>query len=706
MSAHTPRVFEVPAALVAAGYGPTVDLDVLDRAVEFPGEFGDWAEKVLYRENAKILHDVCGDARLAPRGILSSVQLDDGSVLVSGLVNSDGRVWDSQFNAWGTPSTDVDVVDDTIILDEDEIAFVARALREGADEVWFRPYIPKAFVPAIVAAPAPPFDRQGKKAKQPEDPPDPMDVPAGSAIVAVVDPIDEDAVLELLAITPGPRVLRRHDAQWFDDPEWVPVLKSVRPPKIVRLNDAQVASVTAQVDRSTNNQDWEPFESDSREQYQIFTASAVSDLDLELPELQDEELEETVQSLIAVAGRELTPEDVKNTERLKRYWTIGEGAAKIRWGTPGAWTRCFRNVSKYMPPHVAKGYCTNLSQRLGGPGIATHVGDVSPLSSSSAIERSPYLQELQNEADERALFALVAVAGRELSPKDIKNTEQLKRYWTIGEGAAKIRWGTPGSWRRCYHHLVKYVGPRIAPGYCTNLSKRLGGPGIATHVGDAKPIPGSGQSWQEEAWDHYQAMTAANPEGINAYDKGKTFEQATGGVKRDYHGRFAPEGGSGRSTRSERRAETVSKSSGKWDESAAKFEIIDEDAEAEDKKRKKEREKAQREAQQEELAQISLEISEAVAAGDTVKAAQLRVKRAERALAFADTNIEKLRAQTALNNAKAALARARRSASKATTSRTSTESAERRLQVDKVVADFYNAKGRYPTEAELKDLGY
>jgi hypothetical protein len=373
MATHTPRSFEVPAALVAAGFGPTVDLDALDREVEFPGPFGEWAENVLYLENTKTLQDVCGDMRLLPRGILSSVQLDDGSLLIAGLVDSDGKVWNRELGSWTEPSDEVDIIDETIILDDDEVAFVARALREGADEVWFRPYIPKAFVSAVVAAPAPPQDRMGKKSTVPEPPPTAEEIPAGSAIIAVVDPIDEDAVLEMLAITPGPRVLRRHDGQWFNDPEWVTVLRSVKPPKIVKLTEAQVASVSAQVDRFTDEQDWEPFEADDREQYQIFTASASRSPYVQ--ELQRESDETALFALVAVAGRELTLKDRVNTERLKRYWTIGKGAAKIRWGTPGSWRRCHRHLVKYMPPGVAAGYCTNLAKRLGGHGVATHVGD-------------------------------------------------------------------------------------------------------------------------------------------------------------------------------------------------------------------------------------------------------------------------------------------------------------------------------------------
>lgn len=531
MSTHTPRKFEVPSALVAAGYGPTADLDLLDREVEFEGEFGEWAEKVLLIENTKILTDVCGDMKLLPRGILSSIQLEDESVLVSGLVDSDGRVWDRHLNSWSVPTDSIDIEEQTIVLDDDEVAFVARAFREGADEVWFRPYMPKAFVSAIIAAPPPPADRTGKKAKQPDPEPKNQEIPVGSAIIAVVDPIDEDAVLEMLAITPGPRVLRRHDGNWFEDPEWVPVLTSVRPPKIVKLDEAQIASVTSQVDRSTDEQDWEPFESGDREQYQIFTASA-------------------------------------------------------------------------------------------------------------------YLNDLLLESQQTALDALIAVAGRKLTPKDAASTERLKRYWTVGEGAAKIRWGTPGSWRRCYRHLVKYVGPRIAPGLCTNLAKRLGGHGVATHVTSS-----------------VESIVAANPQGVNQYDKGMSFEEATGGVKRDERGRFTFEGRSrsgrdlsrgtyDRSQRARRRKESLARF--RAEREAKKNKKSD----AEAKKREREARKAKRDAQRQVLADFSLRISEAAAAGNNVLAAELRVERAQKLLEFAEDDIQRTNAQAALNNAKTALARA------------------------------------------------
>jgi hypothetical protein len=60
-----------------------------------------------------------------------------------------------------------------------------------------------------------------------------------------------------------------------------------------------------------------------------------------------------VQSMIAAGGLD---RNRGNAERLRRYWTKGPGAAKIRWGTPGDWKRCVRYLSKYLGVR-AKGYC-------------------------------------------------------------------------------------------------------------------------------------------------------------------------------------------------------------------------------------------------------------------------------------------------------------------------------------------------------------
>lgn len=80
------------------------------------------------------------------------------------------------------------------------------------------------------------------------------------------------------------------------------------------------------------------------------------------------------------AGREITPRDVANTERLKTFWAEGPGAARIVWGTDGDFMRCIANIQKAVtdggkPPlsdHMIKGLCAELHKRATGftPGHA------------------------------------------------------------------------------------------------------------------------------------------------------------------------------------------------------------------------------------------------------------------------------------------------------------------------------------------------
>ena len=55
-----------------------------------------------------------------------------------------------------------------------------------------------------------------------------------------------------------------------------------------------------------------------------------------------------------------------------------------------------------------------------------------------------------------------------------KMPEQLVEYWVTGKGAAKIRWGTDGSFDRCVRTLAKYF-PRDPKGLCARLHKRATG---------------------------------------------------------------------------------------------------------------------------------------------------------------------------------------------------------------------------------------
>lgn len=79
------------------------------------------------------------------------------------------------------------------------------------------------------------------------------------------------------------------------------------------------------------------------------------------------------------------------------------------------------------------------------------------------------------------------VAGKEVTPADAGNTARIKDYWSHGKGAAKIGWGTPGSYERCITELGKYVhSDGMLHGLCANLYHDATGtwPGAHSHEGD------------------------------------------------------------------------------------------------------------------------------------------------------------------------------------------------------------------------------
>lgn len=79
------------------------------------------------------------------------------------------------------------------------------------------------------------------------------------------------------------------------------------------------------------------------------------------------------------------------TARLRRYWTKGKGAAKIKWGVPGDFNRCRRQLAKYITnPDWLAGACANMhreaigvwpGQEGGGRGrhaLEASAGEMSP----------------------------------------------------------------------------------------------------------------------------------------------------------------------------------------------------------------------------------------------------------------------------------------------------------------------------------------
>ena len=156
--------------------------------------------------------------------------------------------------------------------------------------------------------------------------PDTSDVPP--IYMAIVSPDDPQAVMELVSLIPVSKdsvttsTWKRKPGMWEKDDSILSDLKSPTPPPVVVLDDDTLKIVLDQIDSAAK------------------TASAYI-------------TDSIISSLIAAGGAD---RNRGNAEKLRRYWLYGKGAAKIRWRTAGDWTRCVRQLSKYMGPR-AKGYC-------------------------------------------------------------------------------------------------------------------------------------------------------------------------------------------------------------------------------------------------------------------------------------------------------------------------------------------------------------
>lgn len=305
--------------------------------------------------------------------------------------------------------------------------------------------------------------------------------------MAVVDADDPRSVLNLISLVPAsskstaPMVYSRKEGKWERDPQTLADLGSPTPPPVVPLDTETLNDVLIQVDES-----------------QGVTASLV------LTVLFGND------PIIAAGGLD---RNRGNAEKLRRYWVRGEGAAKIRWGQGGDWKRCVRHLTKYLGPR-AKGYCQLRHKEALGYYTSTHakmdrakhnsiqeftyeLDGYNPRSFATEVSESDLnlpLSAIITEADalydfawepedevvfmlqelascKEKEFALLAAGGLD---RNRGQAEKLRRYWTVGKGGLKIRWGTPGDWTRCVRQLNKYMGPR-AKGYCALRHKEMNG---------------------------------------------------------------------------------------------------------------------------------------------------------------------------------------------------------------------------------------
>ena len=218
----------------------------------------------------------------------------------------------------------------------------------------------------------------------------PKDSDVTPKYLALVSPDDKSAVMDLVAIAPEsktstqPAVFERRDGKWTKSDQLLNDLKSAAPPPVVELDDKKVLNdVLLQIDQSDGVQA-------SAYSFDIFWDSVV-------------------EPLLAAGGLD---RNRGGAEKLRRYWTRGKGALKIRWGTPGDWTRCVRHLSKYMGPR-AKGYCQLRHKEATGvyTGSKYNVGKKKGRKNFSSMYESD--QVFSEQMIEKARLIALAADARE-----------------------------------------------------------------------------------------------------------------------------------------------------------------------------------------------------------------------------------------------------------------------------------------------------
>jgi hypothetical protein len=218
--------------------------------------------------------------------------------------------------------------------------------------------------------------------------PSDSDVPA--KYLAIVSPEDKGAVMDVVAIIPAsktstePSIYERREGKWQKNDQILLDLKSATPPPVVELDDSEVLNdVLKQADEATGVQA-------SAYEFSIFW-------------------EKVVEPLLAAGGAD---RNRGNADALRRYWTKGKGAAKIRWNTPGDWTRCVRQLSKYMGPR-AKGYCQLRHKEVTGvyTGSEKNVGKKKGLKASTSLFATEL--ELDSAVFEKSRLSAIASDARE-----------------------------------------------------------------------------------------------------------------------------------------------------------------------------------------------------------------------------------------------------------------------------------------------------
>lgn len=107
-----------------------------------------------------------------------------------------------------------------------------------------------------------------------------------------------------------------------------------------------------------------------------------------------------------------------------------------------------------------------------------------PFTAQEAMERRMLHKSVGGASLDEIKAAGLGYVDTDSDPSPKPGARRLRRFWTRGPGAGKIRWGTAGDFKRCVRQLREHVGAG-AEGLCNVYHRSATGhaPGQGPHVG-------------------------------------------------------------------------------------------------------------------------------------------------------------------------------------------------------------------------------
>lgn len=480
-----PEVYQHTAAMLASG--GSVDLtelarlNLLNQASQQPEPPTGWnpgeegypcQERVLaslaggyhvYEWTEKIFSGIEAEATAKREAMLASIGFDaekyeyfalsrpDAPDLITDLVridNSDPTHWkrlNPQEESWDPVEYAELRQHEAIVPDSTLVADLVAAMKQG-ESLLLQYGEPVAFLPPDLVASGVPDDVEEE------------------TVYAIVDEVDQTAVLAAVQVTPGPVVCIREGGSWVQDQEFQDWFLSSEPPVLVAVGAEIRNNVLAQIDE--------------------YQARQVTHALVEAAHLDDATAEDG-KGVLPIADRLIKDlNEIKTMRQQAKDYEFDElrelndHVLKLQGYDELARRQHREMMAEAQEASIASLYDAERERRIA---LRASLAEVP--------ERRELIQ-LRAARDTLKLYGLLASLDAKIQAWEVLadapftaaggwdrnrgNAETLRRYWLRGRGAAKIRWGTKGDWRRCYRKLFKYMGTR-AKGYCQLRHKEATG---------------------------------------------------------------------------------------------------------------------------------------------------------------------------------------------------------------------------------------